>query len=70
MNTNKSISVIYEMILAEMGPEDAKKTVSGVVYSAIMELEAADIPVTEENLSRALSFIAEKFVNAAKRYAA
>jgi hypothetical protein len=70
MNTSKAISVIYEIAQLQMGAEDARKTVAGVLMSVLTELEAQKAPASEDNIAKALTFLAEKFVTAAKRHAA
>jgi hypothetical protein len=65
MNSTKTLAHIYEIVLSEVGRDDAKKTVSGVLMSVLTELERANVPVNEANLSKALDFVAEKFTKAA-----
>jgi hypothetical protein len=69
MNSTKALSLIYDIAHEELGPEDAKKTVSGVLISVINELEAAKVPVSEDSLNKSLSFIADRFARAAGRLA-
>lgn len=70
MTTSKAITTIYAIAEAEVGKEDAKKTISGIIYSVLNELEEAGAPVTEENFSKSLTFIAEGFLKAARRHVA
>lgn len=69
MKPTKSLEIIYELALRSVGPEDAKKTVTGVLNSIIVELEAANVPVTDDNIAKSLAFMAERFVQAARRQA-
>jgi hypothetical protein len=69
MKSTCSLSIIYDIAYEELGPEDAKKTVSGVLISVIKELEMADVPVNENNLEKSLELIADKFASAAGRLA-
>lgn len=69
MKASKSIEIIYELALHSVGPADAKRTVSGILASVITELEAANVPVTDDNIAKSLAFMADKFAQAARRRA-
>lgn len=70
MTTCKAISTIYEIAKDEVGQEDAKRVVSGIMLSVLTEIEDSGASVTEENLAKALEFVAHNFLKAARRLAA
>jgi len=65
MKESCSLALIYEIAYQELGPDDAKKTVSGVLISVLNELEKAEVQVTSYNLEQSLALIAERFASAA-----
>ncbi len=69
MKSTCSLSLIYEIANEEFGPDNAKKTVSGVLISVLNELEKANVPVSEYNLEKSLALIADKFATAAGKLA-
>jgi hypothetical protein len=69
MKSSCSLALIYEIANDELGSENAKKTVSGVLLTVIDELERANAPVNEYNLEKSLDLIANRFATAAGRLA-
>ncbi|HXH73841.1 MAG TPA: hypothetical protein VNJ08_02680 [Bacteriovoracaceae bacterium] len=70
MNTTKSLEILYDLALTAVGPDEAKQTLSGIITAVITELEDADLPVSDENISLKLGRITHEFLKAASRHSA
>jgi hypothetical protein len=70
MNTYKAIEIIYELAQSAVGPEDAKKSLAGIICGIISEIEAEGQPVTDENISNKLNVVAHEFLKVARKQSA
>lgn len=52
---NETIAKIYSILLADLGPVEARETVSSILYVAIEEIQAEGREVTSSNLEDKLS---------------
>ncbi len=52
---SETIAKIYSILLADLGPVEARETVSSILYVAIEEIQAEGREVTSSNLEDKLS---------------
>lgn len=67
MTSSESMEVLFKIISKMSGPVEAKKFVSGTVYSAIDALLEEGIPLTAEAIETRLSKIATDFLEVSRK---
>lgn len=70
MNSIKSLETLYNLIAALKSPQEAKTFVSEVLYDAIDEIQSEKLQVTEVELEKRLSKLAQDFLKASKNHVA
>lgn len=61
MNSAESIEILYKSINKIMGPIEAKKTVTRVLFIVIDDLQEEGLPVTEALISERIAKYANDF---------
>jgi hypothetical protein len=63
MKTAESLQILYEIVERLYGPLEAKKFVTGSLYTVISELQEERLPITGEAIEERLAKVANDFIS-------
>lgn len=66
MNAAESMATLHEILEKYLGPDEAKKSVTAIVYNVFNQLQEEGLPVTEQTITEHLAKYAEEYLKAAR----
>lgn len=67
MKASESMSALYKIVDELKGPLEAKKFVSGTIYSIISDLQEEQKPVSPEAIEEELAKLAQDFIEVTRK---